>query len=223
MKVALQGVEEFRREGFEVIVLDTAGRHKDEERLIDEMQVIAQTVTPDEIVLVVDGTIGQQAASQAQAFHEATEIGSIVITKLDGSARGGGALSAVAATGAPIKFIGTGESVEDQAGPLVGGGLRGDVPQGHVDGADGGDHDALAAVIGRAPVESRPDGRGVVCVATDQEGSEELRHSRLDHTRRAVGLPPADGLAARRSQNCRGERVWDERCECPRCAGKRAT
>jgi signal recognition particle subunit SRP54 len=113
VKVALQGVEEFRREGFEVIVLDTAGRHKDEERLIDEMQVIAQTVTPDEIVLVVDGTIGQQAASQARAFHEATEIGSILITKLDGSARGGGALSAVAATGAPIKFIGTGERVED--------------------------------------------------------------------------------------------------------------
>lgn len=113
VKVALQGVEEFRREGFEVIVLDTAGRHKDEARLIDEMQVIARTVAPDEIVLVIDGTIGQQAASQAQAFHEATEIGSIVITKLDGSARGGGALSAVAATGAPIKFIGTGESVED--------------------------------------------------------------------------------------------------------------
>ena len=113
VKVALQGVDEFRREGFEVIVLDTAGRHKDEERLIDEMQVIAKTVSPDEIVLVIDGTIGQQAASQAQAFHEATEIGSIVITKLDGSARGGGALSAVAATGAPIKFIGTGESIED--------------------------------------------------------------------------------------------------------------
>jgi signal recognition particle subunit SRP54 len=113
VKVALQGVEKFRREGFEVIVLDTAGRHKDEERLIDEMQVIAQTVTPDEIVLVVDGTIGQQAASQAQAFHEATEIGSILITKLDGSARGGGALSAVAATGAPIKYVGTGERVED--------------------------------------------------------------------------------------------------------------
>jgi signal recognition particle subunit SRP54 len=113
VKVALHGVEEFRREGFEAIMLDTAGRHKDEERLIDEMQVIAKTVTPDEIVLVIDGTIGQQAASQAQAFNEATEIGSIVITKLDGSARGGGALSAVAATGAPIKFIGTGENIED--------------------------------------------------------------------------------------------------------------
>jgi len=61
----------------------------------------------------VDGTIGQQASVQAKAFHEATPIGSIFVTKLDGSARGGGALSAVAATGAPIKFISTGEKVED--------------------------------------------------------------------------------------------------------------
>jgi len=62
---------------------------------------------------VVDGTIGQQASVQAKAFHEATPIGSIFVTKLDGSARGGGALSAVAATGAPIKFISTGEKIED--------------------------------------------------------------------------------------------------------------
>ena len=64
-------------------------------------------------MMVIDGTIGQQALIQAKAFHEATPIGSILVTKLDGSARGGGALSAVAATGAPIKFIGTGEKVED--------------------------------------------------------------------------------------------------------------
>jgi signal recognition particle subunit SRP54 len=64
-------------------------------------------------MLVVDGTIGQQAMVQAKAFNEATPIGSILVTKLDGSARGGGALSAVAATGAPIKFISTGEKMED--------------------------------------------------------------------------------------------------------------
>jgi signal recognition particle subunit SRP54 len=64
-------------------------------------------------MMVIDGTIGQQALAQAKTFHEATPIGSILVTKLDGSARGGGALSAVAATGAPIKFIGTGEKVED--------------------------------------------------------------------------------------------------------------
>ncbi len=68
---------------------------------------------PYEIILVLDGTIGQQATAQATAFKEATNIGSIIVSKLDGTARGGGALSGVAATGAPIKFIGTGEKVED--------------------------------------------------------------------------------------------------------------
>jgi signal recognition particle subunit SRP54 len=63
--------------------------------------------------MVIDGTIGQQALAQAKTFHEATPIGAIIVTKLDGSSRGGGALSAVAATGAPIKFIGTGEKIED--------------------------------------------------------------------------------------------------------------
>ena len=63
--------------------------------------------------MVIDGTIGQQALLQAKTFHEATPIGAIIVTKLDGSSRGGGALSAVAATGAPIKFIGTGEKIED--------------------------------------------------------------------------------------------------------------
>jgi len=112
VKVALKGVEEFRNEGFDVILLDTAGRHKDEKGLMDEMKQIAAAVNPDEIILVIDGTIGQQAAVQAKAFHEATEFGSILLTKLDGSARGGGALSAVAATQVPIRFIGTGEGID---------------------------------------------------------------------------------------------------------------
>jgi signal recognition particle subunit SRP54 len=77
------------------------------------MQQIARQVRPQEIILVLDGTIGQQAASQAAAFNEATDVGSIIVSKLDGSARGGGALSGVAATGAPIKFIGVGEKIED--------------------------------------------------------------------------------------------------------------
>jgi signal recognition particle subunit SRP54 len=112
VKVAVKGVEEFRNEKFDVILLDTAGRHKDEKGLMDEMKQIAAAVHPDEIILVVDGTIGQQAAAQAKAFHEATEFGSILLTKLDGSARGGGALSAVAATQVPIRFIGTGEGID---------------------------------------------------------------------------------------------------------------
>jgi signal recognition particle subunit SRP54 len=81
--------------------------------LIKEMKMLEKGLKPDEVMLVIDGTIGQQATVQARAFHEATPIGSILVTKLDGSARGGGALSAVAATGAPIKFIGTGEKIED--------------------------------------------------------------------------------------------------------------
>jgi signal recognition particle subunit SRP54 len=97
----------------DVVIIDTAGRHKEEKGLIDEMKMLEKAIKPNEIILVLDGTIGQQAAVQAKAFHEATPIGSIFVTKLDGSARGGGALSAVTATGAPIKFISTGEKIED--------------------------------------------------------------------------------------------------------------
>ena len=109
--VARRGVERFR--DHEVVILDTSGRHKEEKSLIREMQEIAAAVRPQEIIMVLDGTIGQQASAQAEAFNEATDIGSIVVAKLDGSARGGGALSSVAATGARIKFIGTGEGVEE--------------------------------------------------------------------------------------------------------------
>ena len=109
--IARRGVKELG--DHEVVILDTSGRHKEEKSLILEMQQIAAEVRPQEIILVLDGTIGQQAASQATAFNEATDIGSIIVAKLDGSARGGGALSGVAATGAPIKFIGTGEKIED--------------------------------------------------------------------------------------------------------------
>lgn len=111
--LAVKGVGKFKSEGYDIIIVDTAGRHKEEKGLIDEMKQIAEAIKPDEIMLVVDGTIGQQAFVQAKAFHEATRIGSIFITKLDGSARGGGAISAVAATGAPIKFIGVGEKVDE--------------------------------------------------------------------------------------------------------------
>jgi len=111
ISIAKRGVESFR--DHEVVILDTSGRHKEEKSLIMEMQEMAATVRPQEIVLVLDGTIGQQAAAQAEAFNDATDIGSIIVAKLDGSARGGGALSSVAATGARIKFIGTGEKIED--------------------------------------------------------------------------------------------------------------
>jgi len=110
-KVVNEGLKQFADK--DVIIVDTSGRHKEEQELIKEMKNLEKTIKPDEVMLVIDGTIGQQALAQAKAFNEATPIGSILVTKLDGSARGGGALSAVAATGAPIKFIGTGEKTED--------------------------------------------------------------------------------------------------------------
>ena len=111
IEIARKGLKRF--DDYDVVIIDTAGRHKDEKNLIEEMKTLEKSIRPDEIVLVIDGTIGQQAATQAKAFHEATPIGSIFVAKLDGSARGGGALSAVAAIGAPIKFIGTGEKIDD--------------------------------------------------------------------------------------------------------------
>ena len=77
------------------------------------MKNIADAVKPDEVVLVIDAAMGQKSYDLAKRFHEATPIGSIIVTKMDGTAKGGGALSAVAATGARIKFIGTGEDIEE--------------------------------------------------------------------------------------------------------------
>ncbi len=114
-EIAREGVEFLRSRGAEVIIIDTAGRHGygDEEALIEEMKRISEAVKPDEVVLVIDAAMGQKAFSLARRFHEATPIGSIVVTKMDGTARGGGALSAAAATGATVKFIGTGEKIDE--------------------------------------------------------------------------------------------------------------
>jgi len=113
--IARRGVETLIRKGCNIIIVDTAGRHGygSEQALIEEMKSIADAIKPDEVMLVMDATIGQRAYDLAKRFHEAVSIGSIVVTKLDGSARGGGALSAVAATGATIKFIGTGEKIDE--------------------------------------------------------------------------------------------------------------
>ncbi|ADT83236.1 signal recognition particle protein Srp54 [Thermococcus barophilus] len=113
VRLAKEGVEYFKHKGVDIIIVDSAGRHKEEKSLIEEMKQISDAINPHEVILVIDGTIGQQAYSQALAFKEATPIGSIIVTKLDGSAKGGGALSAVVATGAPIKFIGVGERIDD--------------------------------------------------------------------------------------------------------------
>jgi len=113
VKVAEAGRRFFGEGGKNLIIIDTAGRHKEEQSLLDEMSKIYSKVKPDLNLLVVDGTIGQQAFNQAAAFHKASPVGGIVVTKLDGAAKGGGALAAVGATGAKVFFIGTGERVDD--------------------------------------------------------------------------------------------------------------
>ncbi|MEM1953664.1 MAG: signal recognition particle receptor subunit alpha [Nitrososphaerota archaeon] len=111
--IAVRGISHLTSQGCEYILIDTAGRHRDQESLMREMREMAERIRPHEIGLVIDGTIGQAAGPQAEAFHRAVPIGWIAVTKLDTSAKGGGALSAVAATGASIRFIGTGERIED--------------------------------------------------------------------------------------------------------------
>ncbi|TPX71079.1 hypothetical protein SpCBS45565_g01362 [Spizellomyces sp. 'palustris'] len=111
--LAAEGIAKFKKEGFEIIIVDTSGRHKQEAALFEEMKQIAEAADPDHYIFVMDGTIGQAADLQARAFRDAVPIGSIIVTKLDGHAKGGGAISAVAATGSPIIFIGTGEHIHD--------------------------------------------------------------------------------------------------------------
>lgn len=97
----------------DVVIVDTAGRDKLEEGLIDEMKTVFETAKPDEKFLVMDAQVGQQAGPQARAFHEAVQVTGVIITKLDGTAKGGGALSAVAETQAPVLYIGVGEKIDD--------------------------------------------------------------------------------------------------------------
>ena len=111
--IAQNGLAHFKDENLDVIVIDTAGRHKEEEGLLQEMTEMYKVVTPDLVLLIIDGTIGQGAFKQAEAFHKAAPVGGIVLTKLDGAAKGGGALAASAATGAKVMFIGTGERIDD--------------------------------------------------------------------------------------------------------------
>lgn len=111
--VARAGVEQFKKEKFDVIIVDTSGRHRQESALFREMIDIQAAIKPDETIMVLDASIGQQAESQAKAFKEAADFGAIIISKTDGHAHGGGAISAVAATNTPIVFIGTGEHMLD--------------------------------------------------------------------------------------------------------------
>ncbi|HVQ00830.1 MAG TPA: signal recognition particle protein Srp54 [Candidatus Thermoplasmatota archaeon] len=110
--VIKEGLNKFKRAA-DVIIVDTSGRHKLEDDLIEEMKDIFKTTKPDEKLLVMDAAMGQQAGPQAKAFDDAIGITGIVLTKLDGTAKGGGALSAASEVGAPIVFVGTGEHSTD--------------------------------------------------------------------------------------------------------------
>ncbi|RMZ89858.1 hypothetical protein DV736_g2931, partial [Chaetothyriales sp. CBS 134916] len=111
--VAAEGVARFKKDKFEIIIVDTSGRHQQEESLFKEMVEIQTAIKPDQTIMVLDGTIGQAAEEQSRAFKQAADFGAIIITKTDGGAAGGGAISAVAATRTPIIFLGTGEHMMD--------------------------------------------------------------------------------------------------------------
>jgi signal recognition particle subunit SRP54 len=110
-KIVREGLEKFQ--GFDIIIIDTSGRHSLEDDLVEEMKRIANVAQPDEKFLVIDAVMGQTAGPQAKAFHEAITLTGVIITKMDGTAKAGGALSAVQATKAPVVFIGTGEHIDE--------------------------------------------------------------------------------------------------------------
>lgn len=112
VEIAKQAVTYARQHGNDILLLDTAGRLHVDETLMDELKRIKAAVNPDEIMLVVDAMIGQDAVNAAVAFDEALDISGVMLTKLDGDARGGAALSIRATTGKPIKFCGVGEKLD---------------------------------------------------------------------------------------------------------------
>ncbi|EGO18629.1 hypothetical protein SERLADRAFT_454209 [Serpula lacrymans var. lacrymans S7.9] len=111
--IAAQGVAKFKKERFEVIIVDTSGRHKQESELFREMVQIGEAVKPHMTILILDASIGQAAEAQSRAFKDSADFGAIIVTKMDGHAKGGGAISAVAATKTPIIFLGVGEHLHD--------------------------------------------------------------------------------------------------------------
>ena len=113
VQIAKEAVTYARQHGHDMVFLDTAGRLHVDEALMEELKNIKATVKPDEIMLVVDAMTGQDAVNAAQSFNEWLDIDSVMLSKLDGDARGGAALSVRAITGKPIKFSGIGEKLEE--------------------------------------------------------------------------------------------------------------
>ncbi|WP_291999507.1 signal recognition particle protein Srp54 [Caldivirga sp.] len=113
VNIAKVGLGKMMASRAELIIIDTAGRHRNEEELLSEVKEIYNVVKPNEVMLVVDATNGKQVGAQAEAFSRYVPVNSIFITKLDSTAKGGGALVSAVRTGARIKFIGNGEDIED--------------------------------------------------------------------------------------------------------------
>ncbi|MCH8046594.1 MAG: signal recognition particle protein [Planctomycetes bacterium] len=112
VKVCQSAVKQAKSVGADVVILDTAGRLHIDEELMRQLEKIDQRIEPEQIYLVVDGMTGQDAVNSAKAFNDALELDGVILTKLDGDARGGAVLSVKHVTGVPIKFIGTGEHLD---------------------------------------------------------------------------------------------------------------
>ncbi|HVW38668.1 MAG TPA: signal recognition particle protein [Pirellulales bacterium] len=110
--VCQNAVKQARQSGCDVVILDTAGRLHIDDELMEQLKKIDRKVEPEQVYLVVDGMTGQDAVNSAKAFNEALELDGVIMTKLDGDARGGAALSVKAVTGVPLKFIGVGEHLD---------------------------------------------------------------------------------------------------------------
>ncbi len=111
--IAAAGLAAAQAAGADAVLFDTAGRLQIDTDLIEEVKKLRERIKPDEILLVADGALGQEAVNVAKAFHEALSLTGLILTKLDGDARGGAALSIKSITGVPIKFVGTGEKTAD--------------------------------------------------------------------------------------------------------------
>jgi signal recognition particle subunit SRP54 len=111
-QLAVQALDKAQKGGFSLLILDTAGRSQLDNALMDELRLIQSRVQPAEVLLVVDSMIGQEAVNIAKGFREVISLTGLILTKLDGDARGGAAISIRSVTGVPIKFLGTGEALD---------------------------------------------------------------------------------------------------------------
>ncbi|HPN84821.1 MAG TPA: signal recognition particle protein [Victivallales bacterium] len=113
VRICSEAVKKARNEGCDTVIIDSAGRHQIDHEMVMELVRMKQSVNPDEIILVADSALGQESVSVARHFNDALGISGVILTKLDGDARGGAALSIRKVVGCPIKFVGIGEKISD--------------------------------------------------------------------------------------------------------------